>query len=421
MRLTEQHIFYKESKRYSSLDRICFLSKNLYNFCLHKIKEEFNNSGKWIRYNELEKELRTIKQIDYVSLPNNSSQQIMMLLDVNLKSYFKALKVFKKSKTAFSGCPKIPNFKHKIKGRNIVIFTSVQFRFKNGHIFFPIKSGIAPIKTKINADNKIYQVRIVPRNGFYTIEVIYEFKEKINPILNNKWLSIDLGLNNLATCVTTNGDTPFIVNGKPLKSINQYYNKKKSKFKSKLGFYINNKNKTVQYGTSKKINNLTNKRNNKVNDYLHKSSRLIINYCIKNDINNIVLGKNTGWKSNVKMNKKTKQTFVEIPFNRFESYLMYKCQKEGMNFISREESYTSKASALDLDEIPTYNLKSNLNYEFSGKRVKRGLYKSRNEILINADVNGSINILRKEIGDEWLKPILFNRGFVVNPLKILSL
>lgn len=427
MRLVEQHIFNINSQRFKSLDYVCFLSKNLYNSCLYAIKNEFNSTGKWIRYNNLEKEFRTTKQKDYIALPNNSSQQIMMLLDINLKSYFKGLKAFKKSKISFSGCPKFPKFKDKIKGRNIVVFTSNQFRRIDDNIYFPKRSGLKPIKTKISLETKIFQIRVVPKNDNYVIEIVYEFKEKIIENINNNWLSIDLGLNNLATCITSKGDKPFIINGKPLKSMNQYYNKKKAQMKSKLGHFTNYKGEMVQYGKSKNINKLTNKRNNKISDYLHKSSKMIIDYCKVNDIDNIVLGKNIGWKLEINHGKRNNQNFVEIPFNKFESYLTYKSQKVGINFVSREESYTSKASAIDLDCIPTYKSKKNSNideneiinnYRFSGKRIKRGLYKTKGLTLINADVNGSINILRKEIGNDWLKPIIFNRGFVVDPMKV---
>lgn len=424
MRLVEQHIITINSKKYKSLDNICFLSKNLYNSSLYHIKNELNKSGKWIRYNELEKIFRTNNQKDYMALPNNSSQQIMMILDINFKSYFNAIKSFKKSKTSFTGCPDFPHYKHKINGRNIIVFTSNQFRFKEDRfIYFPKKSGINPIKTKLNKDTKIHQIRIIPKNNQYIIEIVYNFSEKIINKLNNNYLSIDLGLNNLATCITNkNNLKPFIINGKPLKSINQYYNKKEAEYKSKLGHFINFKEERVQYGKSKKITTLTNKRNNKINDYLHKSSKIIIDYCIKNDINNIVLGKNIGWKQEINIGKRNNQNFVNIPFYKFESYLNYKCQKFGIKFIVREESYTSKASALDLDIIPTYNTNDNQKYSFSGKRIKRGLYKTKDNKLINADINGSINILRKEIGDTWVNnQSLFNRGLVVSPLKVIPL
>lgn len=399
---------------YKSMDEICFLSKNLYNYCLFRIKNEFETTGKWIRYYDLEKELRTTKQIDYISLPNNSSQQIIKKLDDNLKSYFKLIKKWKKDKKSLTGCPRFPHFKDKTKGRNLVIFTSVQFRFKDNTIFFPKKSKIKPIKTKIKEGTKINQVRVIPRYGNYVIEIIYEFNEKINENLNNEWLSIDLGVNNLGTCVTTKGDKPFIINGRPLKSINQYYNKKKGDLQSRLGYYLTRKGERKQFSNSRKITKLTNKRNNKIKDYLHKSSKIIVDYCIKNDINNIVLGKNKNWKQEINIGKRNNQNFVDIPFNLFESYLIYKSQMNGINIQIREESYTSKCSSLDLEPI-----KKHENY--LGKRVKRGLFRTKNKVLINSDVNGSINILRKEIGDEWLNPFLINRGFVVNPLKVQPL
>jgi len=432
MILVEKHIINISNKKYKQLDNICFLSKNLYNSTLYYIKNHFKDTGKWIRYNDIEKEFRLNKQVDYHNLPNNSSQQIMMLIDKNLKSYFNGLKQFKKSKTSFTGCPKFPNYKDKVKGRNVVIFTSVQFRFKDNYIYFPKKSKIEPIKTNLDKHTKIQQVRIIPRNDSYVIEIVYKYNEIIKSKYNDNYLSIDLGINNLATCVTTiEGQQPFIINGKPLKSMNQYYNKNKAKYQSKLNHFINYKGEKIQKSKSKKITNLTNKRNNKIGDYLHKSSKYIIDYCITNNIDNIVLGKNIGWKQEVNMGKKTNQKFVNIPFNLFESYLNYKSVKYGLNFKVREESYTSKASALDLDYIPIYSKLNNselgnneldkeniTKLKFSGKRIKRGLYKTSKEILINADVNGSINILRKEIGDEKIKPILSNRGFVISPLMV---
>lgn len=417
MKLTERHIFYKYSKRFKSLDKLSFLSKNLYNACLYRIKNEFNNTGRWIRYYDLEKEFRLSNNTDYYSLPNNSSQQIMIILDNNLKSYFRALKSFKKSKTSFTGCPEFPHFKHKTKGRNIIVFTANQFKLRDNKIYFPKKSGITPIKTKINFNTKIHQVRIIPKNNSYVIEVIYDYQEIIKD-KNNNYLSIDLGINNLAACVTTNGN-PFIINGRPLKSINQYYNKKKAYYQSKLGFYINKKGEKQQFNKSNRLTSLTNKRNNKITDYMHKSSKLVINYCKENNIDNIVVGKNIGWKQEINIGKKNNQNFVQIPFNKFESYLCYKGLKEGINVVLREESYTSKASALDLDFIPTYGDK--VTGKFSGNRIKRGLYKTSKGILLNSDINGSVNILRKEIGDDWLNPVLLNRGLVVSPIMVTPL
>ncbi len=408
MLLVEKHIFNKGSERFSSLDEICFLSKNLYNVGLYEIKKHFEDTGKWLRYNELEKKLRLSNNVDYFSIPNNSSQQTLMLLDTNIKSYFKALKQFKKSKTDFTGCPKFPNFKHKTKGRNIIVFTCNQFRLKeDGYIYFPKKSKISPLKTKIKKD--IQQVRIIPRNNNYVIEIVYKFREVIKDSFNSNYLSIDMGVNNLATCYNTKCNESIVINGKPLKSINHYYNKKKSKLQSKLGFYLDRSGKKVQYSTSNKIKQLSNKRNNKVSNYIHKSTKAIVDYCLENNIDNIVLGKNKGWKQDINLGKKNNQTFVHIPFNMFESYLIYKSKKFGLNIIITEESYTSKCDSLALESLGKQET-------YLGKRVKRGLFQSSTNRLINADVNGALNILRKVIGDDFIN--LSNIGLVVKPIKV---
>ena len=403
MQLVERHIIKKNNTHYKGCDNLCFLSKNLYNAGLYRIKQEFLETGKWLRYNELEKEFKLNNQLDYRHdiFPVNSSQQTLMLLDKNLKSYFSAIKSWKRDNKKFTGCPKFPKYLDKEKGMSVIFFTNVQFRIKGNLILFPKKSGLPFLKTKVT--EKILQVRIIPKLDYYIIEVVYNYQEKIKESLNQNYLSIDLGINNLATCVDTKNNK-FICNGKPVKSINQFYNKKLAKLKSSLQIRHNRK-------SSNKTRKLSLKRNNKITDYLHKSSRYIINHCIKNDIDNIVIGKNTGWKDSVNIGKRNNQNFVSIPFNTFESYLYYKAQKEGIRCITREESYTSKCSALDLEPIQKQDI-------YLGKRVKRGLFKSSKGITINADINGSLNIMRKEVGDEVLNNFLTNRGLVVSPLKV---
>ena len=289
MKLVERHIITKKDKRWKSLDDICFLSKNLYNSALYYIRKNKEETGKFIRYNDLEREFKNTNQKDYRSLPNGTSQQNLMLVDKNLTSYFKLLSKYKKNKKSLNGCPKFPHYKDKINGRNITIFTYVQVKInKTGYLIFPKKSNIQPIKTNIES---LKQVRIIPQSSCYVIEVVYEKQEK-EKIINDNYLSIDLGLNNLMTCFDTKNNSSFIINGRPLKSINQYYNKKKSEIQNQL---IKNHNKY----TSNRLNNLTLKRNNKINDYLHKSSRFIVNYCRDNDISNIVVGYNKEWKQEI--------------------------------------------------------------------------------------------------------------------------
>lgn len=402
MKLVERHIIKKSDKKWKSLDDICFLSKNLYNSALYYIRKYKEENGKFIRYNDLEREFKLSNQKDYRELIVNSSQQTLMLVDKSLLSYFKLLSKWKKDKKSLFGCPKFPKYKDKIKGRFITVFTVNQIRLKNGYIYFPKKSLIEPIKTNVDS---LKQVRIIPQSSCYIIEIIYEKQEK-ESIINNNYLSIDLGLNNLATFYDTLNNKSIIINGKPIKSINQYYNKKKTNIQSNL---IKNHNKY----NSNKLNNLTLKRNNKIQDYLHKSSRFIVNYCVKNNISNLVVGYNKEWKQEINIGKRNNQNFVNIPYQKFIYMLEYKCKLEGIKFIQNEESYTSKCSALDLESL-------NKHENYLGKRIKRGLFVSFREIKINADLNGALNILRKVAPDKEKEIIQTQRcrGQAIWPSKI---
>lgn len=401
MKIVERHIIKKSDKNWKSLDNICFLSKNLYNSALYYIRKYKEENGKFIRYNDLEREFKLSNQKDYRAFPVNSSQQTLMIIDKSLISYFRLLSKWKKDNKSLSGCPKFPKYKDKIKGRYITIFTINQIRLRGGFIFFPKKSLIEPIKTNVQS---LKQVRIIPQSSCYVIEVVYE-KEEMQQINNDNYLSIDLGLNNLMTCYDTKNNKSFIINGKPVKSINQYYNKKKTELQSNL---IKNHNKY----TSNRLNNLTLKRNNKITDYLHKSSRFIVNYCVENDIANIVIGYNKEWKQDINIGKRNNQNFVNIPHQKLIYMLEYKSKLEGINFVQNEESYTSKCSALDLEPL-------NKQEKYMGRRVKRGLFVNSNEIKINADLNGALNILRKVAPDKGKETIqtLMCRGQAIWPLK----
>jgi len=403
MILAEQHIISKNNPNWRKLDELCFLSKNLFNTALYKVKQEYLKSGKFLRYSDLEKLFRSESNVDYFNLPTNTSQQILRLFDKNVKSYFGLLKKWKNDKTSLNGCPKFPKYKDKVKGRNILIFAGqTQIRFKNGYIHFPKRINLTPLKTKINSSSKINEVRVIPKSSCYVIEVIYEKQEK-SQVISNNYLVIDLGVNNLYTC-TSNFDKPFIINGKPLKSINQYYNKKKGKLQSDL-------EKNHKRKASNRIDKLTLKRNNKIKDYLHKSSRLIVSYCTENNISKVVVGYNKEWKQDINIGKVNNQNFVNIPFLTGIQQLQYKLKLEGIECITREESYTSKCSALDLEEI-------NKHDSYLGKRIKRGLFKTDKGLLLNADVNGSLNIGRKEFGDNYLLDNSVNIGLVFNPIKV---
>lgn len=402
MNLTEQHIITKQNKQWKIIDNLCFLSKNLYNQALYEIKQNYMNTGKFLRYKEIEKLLKNKEEEfnDYYKLPPATSQNILMLLDKNLKSYFALLKKWKKDKTSLSGCPKIPKYKHKIKGRNIIIIRGDLLRLKKSYIIFPKKFNLSPLKTNIEDISLVKQCRIIPSSGCYNIEIVYEVKEKEYKKNNNK-CAIDLGVSNLASLTTNLDLTPLIINGRPLKSINQFYNKKKGKMQSWLKICHGKR-------TSNRLTNLIFKRNNKIKDYLHKSSRIIVNYLVENDISNLAIGYNKNWKQKVNMNKTNNQNFVSIPYETFINMIIYKCELEGIKVTLTRESHTSKCSALDLEFIEHHD-------NYIGRRIKRGLFKSKNKILLNADVNGSLNIGRKVFGDGFIPA---NRGLVFNPIKI---
>ena len=402
MRLVEQHIIKSNNPIYKELDRLCFLSKNLYNQALYRVRQQFFADKTFKNYYEVNREMHDENQIDYRALPVNASQETLKLVNQSYKSFFQSLK--KEIKGV-----RIPGYLDKTKGRQIVVYnhmTLPSHLLNKGIIKLP-KSNI---QFKTNRKN-IKQVRLVPKNNYIVLEVVYEVSSVKELLQDNKrYMSIDLGIDNLASCCS-NVSNAFIINGKPVKSINQYYNKKKAKLQSELKI---KQNKT----TSKQIQNLTLKRTNKIKDYFHKASKYIVNHLVNHSINTLIIGKNDGWKQEADLGKRNNQNFVNIPHSMFINLLKYKCQLEGINVIEQEESYTSKVSFFDNDYIPVYNSTDHL-FNPSGKRIKRGLYKTLDGKLINADINGSLNIMRKQLNvvcNEILSPA--NRGFVTNPVKI---
>lgn len=399
MYLVEQHIISVNDKRYKDLDRICFLSKNLYNAALYEIKQEFLRTGKWIRYTSLDRKLKDEDNFDYRAISAASSQQILMSLDKSLKSYFFAIKAWKRDNKKFTGCPKFPKYKHKTKGRNVFPYSYAQFKHRDNYIFFPKKEGLSPLKTNCK-EGSVKQVRFVPKPDCYIIEVVYESKVKEQLPDNNRVMSIDLGVNNLASIVTNVSKKAILIDGRKLKSINQYYNKKKSKIQQQL-------KKTNGKENSRRLMSLTRKRNNKVKDYLHKASKEIINICLEDNITTLIVGHNDGWKQNTNFGKRNNQNFVSIPFETFISMLRYKSERQGLRFVEVNESHTSKCSSFDLEPVEHHD-------PYVGKRVKRGLFKTKDGILLNADINGSYNIMRKVKGDAAMPPYT---GFGYNPVK----
>ncbi len=404
MRLVERHIIQENHRFYAEIDRLCFLSKNLYNYANYLVRQSFIFENTYRSYHDIQKMLQN--QEDYQAIPAKVSQQVLMIIERNWKSFKEANVAYKETPSKFKARPRLPGYKHKIKGRNVVVYTKQAISKKQ------LKQGIINLskteiylKTKVDT-SKIKQVRLVPKLNHYVIEVIYEANKTQYELEENRYASIDIGLNNLATLTFNQaGIKPLLINGKPLKSINQYYNKVKSGLQSILG----------ENQSSKKLKKLCSKREFKINDYLHKASRLIIDTLVNQKIKTLIIGHNQDWKQSINLGKRNNQNFVSIPYNKFREMLSYKAEMVGIKVIITEESYTSLASFLDNDCLPVYQKGQKNQVTFSGKRVTRGLYRTGKRKLLNADVNGSLNIMRKAVPNAFSYGI---EGVVVHPVRI---
>jgi len=385
---------------------LSYASKNLSNCATFIMRQNFIKNHKIINYSMMDKIIKRDYPEVYKGLPAQSSQQVLRLVEKNWKSFFKSLKEYKKNPEKFKGRPKLPKYKDKEKGLNIVIFTNQQCQLRDNQIRFPKKAELPVLKTTVN---NLQQVRIIPKYKHFVIEVVYK-KEVKNRELNPKnVLGVDLGLNNLATLVSNQPDiAPMLINGKPLKSINQYFNQKKAKLMSFIG----------EKGTSHSIGHLSQKRAQKINDYLHKASCCLIDYAVETKSGLIIIGENKHWKQKINTGKKNNQNFVSIPYDKFKAMIAYKAFDKGIDVVFTEESYTSKSSHLDNDPLPVY--KKEQSYSFTGKRISRGLYRW-SKGLINADLNGAIGIIKKVVPEtlDLLIEILHSgAGFA--PFKIVN-
>jgi putative transposase len=385
MQLAQRHIIKSTEHRFAEINELAFKSKNLYNAANYVIRQSFTYGWGYINYNEMNRLMKYHQA--YKAMPAKVSQQILMILDKNWKSFFEAVKAYKADSFKFTGLPKLPKYKDKVKGRNILVYTIQAISSKQ------LKKGIIKlsgteilIKTKIKTA-RICQVRLIPKCDSYVIEVIYDEPES-TVSLDNSVASIDLGLNNLVALTSNQpGFSPLLINGRPLKSINQFYNKRSSQLQSQL---------KGGRKTSHRIQRLTRCRHQKVDNYLHNTSRLIVDLLVAKQIGTLVVGKNVQWKTEIDLGKQTNQNLVSIPHARLIEMLEYKTRLVGIKVIVQEESYTSQSNFLGLDPLPVYG-KTDKDAVFSGRRIKRGLYKTSAGQLINSDVNGSYNILRKAI------------------------
>jgi putative transposase len=398
MQKIEQHIIDKADTRWYVIDTVCFLSKNLYNAVLYELRQHFFATGKTRSYNQMDKLLKSNN--DYCALPRKVSQWVLKQVDHDWQTFWALNKAYKDMPSKFTARPRLPKYKHKTSGRSLLTYTRQALsepKLQQG-IIAPSQLDIE-IRTKVDPAT-IKQIRIVPRKTHFVVEVVYIdtlCRVQPNP---QKVAGIDVGLNNLAA-VTSNQPNfrPLLVNGRPLKSINQYYNEARAKLQSQLplGQFI-----------SKRLQRLSDQRNRQVNHYLHNASRWLVNELVKHGIGTLVIGKNDGWKQGIELGKRNNQQFVQIPHARFIEMLRYKAQEVGIDVILTEESYTSKCSLLDNEPLQK-------NDQYLGKRIYRGLFRASDGRLLNADVNGSGNIIRKVVPNAFADGI---EAVVVSPLRV---
>jgi putative transposase len=393
MQLTEQHVIKRSDPRFAVIDAAAFASKNLYNAALYELRQAYIHEGRYIFYNQLDKLMQPHEA--YRALPAKVAQQVLRQLDRNWQSFFEARKSYDENPSKFTGRPRLPNYKHKTEGRNLLVYID-QAISQKGLKHGLVQPSMLPISVKTQQKD-LDQVRIVPRNGYYVVGVIYT-KEPVQAEVDPSFcVGIDPGVTNLAAIASNReGFIPRLVNGRPVKAWNQWYNKRMKELTKKL-------HKDERDRVTRQMERITNRRNRQLDHYLHTASRRIVDFLIEEGIGTIIIGKNPLWKQETGMGRRNNQNFVQIPHARFIDMLTYKAALVGIQVEVQEESYTSKASFLDFDPIPTYKPNDEEQHVFSGKRIGRRnrLYRTRDGRTICADVNGAYNILRKSRPDAF--------------------
>ena len=408
----KQQVKQLSKEDYRNIKTLSHIAKNLANQAIYNVRQYFFQEGKYLNY---QKNYALLKESpNYKALNSNMAQQIMKEVDGMFQSFFALLELAKKGKYSFKAV-KLPKYLPK-DGFTTLIIGFV--RLKGNQLTIPYSQNYAKEHKKVTINippilegKKVKEIRIIPKSKarFFEIQYTYEVAEDQRNLDEQKALAIDFGIDNLATCATSTGET-FIIDGRRLKSINQWYNKENSRLQS-----IKDKQKFGKKCTNRQ-NNLAHKRNNRVNDYMSKAARKIINYCLEKDIGVLVCGYNVTFQRESNLGKVTNQNFVNIPFGKLRDKLQYLCKLYGIKYVEQEESYTSKASFWDKDEIPVYNDDNPKKYTFSGKRIHRGLYRTSSGYTFNADVNGAANILRKSKVVSLLG--LYCRGELDTPVRI---
>jgi lycopene cyclase CruP len=391
------------------LEFLCGESNKLHNCGTYLSRQLYFKTGKAPSKFDLHRELKGNPH--FKAMQSHVSQQCLTTVAESFKSFFGLLKGVKKG--TITQNPKLPNYRK--PGLNVVTYPGADVRLKPEGLRFPLGRQVKAwfgldafyMAMPANLDFKaIREYRILPKNGVFYLELIYKvgpIKVDVDP---DNVLGIDPGLNNWITCVSNVG-TSFFVDGLHLKSLNQWYNKRVSVLRENQpqGFW------------SRQLAGITEKRNRQVRDAVNKAARIVINHCIENRIGSVVFGWNQGQRQGINLGSKTNQKFVQIPTARLKDRISQLCEQYGIVFVETEESYTSKASFIDQDELPTFGAKPE-GWQESGKRVKRGLYRSKEGIRINADCNGAANILRKVAAKLRINLDGVSRGALIAPLRI---
>ena len=424
MRQVEKHVIKNGHNWFDYCTEITTISRQLYNTAQFTQRQGFFYG--WGTKSQAKLDTLFKQNENYKAMPAKVAQPVLKQNADAWIAYYNALTAYKIDSSKFTGFPKPPNY---VDDKNLVKFNNQAIgkrEFSKGCIVPSMSPIRIPVKPGLKFDD-LCELRIIPKAGYFIVEVVYEIPEasqffcSLNPGLN---AAIDIGLDNLATIVFNDLTIqPIIVNGKPLKSANQFYNKQVAKFR---GFLPNGK------GKSRRIANIVRNRNQFVDSYLHQSTKMIVDEFLSLGVTHVSIGKNEQWKTHLNLGKHTNQNFTQIPHAKFIEILTYKLERVGITVKVGEESYTSKASTIDWDIIPTYhrNNKARLErsrkvkYVFSGRRVKRAWYVSKDGLKIHADVNGGLNIGRKSNpeGFDCLKSILRDKGcLVVHPRRITPL
>jgi len=379
------------------LSKLCHIAKNLYNEAVYIIRQEFIKTGKWITYSQLYYLLKNSE--NFKQLPAATAQQILILVEKNWKAFFKAMKEYRKHPEKFKSKPALPGYKPK-NGEFILLFTNQQIKIKSNKVEFPKKIDIE-VKTRLPDETFLGTSSIVPKGVGFMLNIVY--KKAIKPLIETtkNILGIDIGLNNIVTIADNIGKMPIIVKGGIVKSVNHFYNKRKAEIQSNYDLSGIKKQ-------TKQLSRLLVKRDFKIKDFFHKASRKIIAHCKMNDIDTIVIGHNNEWKQKIDIGKKNNQNFVFVPFNKLIEMIKYKAEDEGIKTIIVNEAHTSKCSFLDEETIKHHDT-------YLGKRISRGLFKTLSEKIINADVNGAYNIIKKAFPNAFANGI---QGVGCHPVRL---